>query len=1740
MAYPISSLRNQPTVGLYQVLILTTLLLGLAQNASGQETPTVSIAPPTLAAGDGGHLFEIEGDPDVAENVPGGAWVLTRTGDGAGELTVNVTVTEPAKVEDADGDFVPAANEGAQTVTFADGETTATYRPIEDDGAKEDNGTVTVALATGAGYAVDDTDNSATVAVRDDDERMEFTIDPLDLTVVEGEDAQFHAVLRTTDTDTFTESGDVARVLRARSGLTPGRTAPYPLSWLTEAIETVAPADHETSSRQFSIAASQFAADGDGYAARHELESIGTSTDTDDEGPERFIARLLYVPGSETSIAVPATRANIPDLLDGSDVVELDGTNFIAAVVTITNLAPPSISIAGPSIAAGDGGHLFEIEGDPGSAAEVSGGAWALTRTGDGVGELTVNVTVTEPAKVEDADGDFVPAANEGAQTVTFADGETTATYRPIEDDDSREDNGTVTVALATGAGYVVDDTDNSATVAVRDDDERMEFTIDPLDLTVVEGEDAQFHAVLRTTDTDTFTESGDVARVMRARSGLTPGRTAPYPLTWFTQPIETVAPADHEAVSKEVSITASQFVANGDGYAARHELESIGTFTDTDDEGPERFIASLHYHAGSDPSIAVPATRANIPDLLDGSDVVELDGTNFIAAVVTITNLAPPSISIAGPSLAAGDDGHLFEIEGDPGSAAEVSGGAWVLTRTGDTETELDVEVMVSETGSDFVPAANEGAQTVTFTDGETTATYRPIEDDDSREDNGTVTVALATGAGYVVDDTDNSATVAVRDDDERMEFTIDPLDLTVVEGEDAQFHAVLRTTDTDTFTESGDVARVMRMRGGSSPGRTVPYPLSWLTEPIETVEPADHEAVSKEVSITASQFAADSDGYAARHELESIGTFTDPDGEDPERFIASLRYDDDSERSIAVPATRENIPDLQKNGDVVELSGSDFITAVVTINDVPPLPGEQCAGSEDEIRLVDGGDEKEGRVEICADDDTGDHTPARWGTVCDDYWTNDEADVACMALGYERSEPDAGRFLRSRFGAGTGPIWLDDMLCRGDETSLLDCPLAGGRTARDAIGAHNCKSSEVVGVRCMAAGDERTLTVADATVEEGAQLVFQVSLNEAADWGVTVNYQTRNGTATAGLDYEEVNGTLTFAAGETEKTVTVVTLDDSVDDGGETLILHLRHASGARIESAKATGTIHNSDPLPKGWLSRFGRTSASHVVDMLGARFDEAGRADNRFTLGGHTMDLRSSFRRAPESGDTMARATDDTVSRLMPGQSRYDAQEGQTSEATPLEHAIWNLLTNSNLQSDTRRFLSGSSFDLSLSDSSPADLERGQAPVETITAVPESPGHWSLWGRGALTQFSGQDTGVNINGDVLTGLLGVDYARNRWLAGMALAYHDGNGSYTSTRNAGTGDLDSTLVSVNPYLRYALTERLSVWGTLGYGTGRLELRQELRGQSKNSDEFLTPTPSVGAGYDTRGQSNITPDLAGGHDNEDVTLTPALVPGEVIETDMSLTMGALGLRGVVYASASTELALKTDALWVRTSSDETDGMQDASADVSRIRLLLAGRHQRVMANDAMLSPSFELGVRYDDGDAETGFGMELGGGLRYTDALLGLTVETKARALLAHEDGGYEEWGVGGSLSLDPGRLGRGLALRLDSGWGLAESGAQALWQRQTTAGIAPQHDIAAQGRVIAELGYGLDVPWTYSILTPYSGMEWTGAHRTLRLGWRYTLGRQLSLSLDGERREDGHTPPEYALMLRTVLPW
>ena len=80
-------------------------------------------------------------------------------------------------------------------------------------------------------------------------------------------------------------------------------------------------------------------------------------------------------------------------------------------------------------------------------------------------------------------------------------------------------------------------------------------------------------------------------------------------------------------------------------------------------------------------------------------------------------------------------------------------------------------------------------------------------------------------------------------------------------------------------------------------------------------------------------------------------------------------------------------------------------------------------------------------------------------WGTVCDDGWSSNDARVVCRQLGFGSLGLP---YYSSRFGHGSGPIWLDNVLCTGIETLLLNCSHLGFNVTR------SCSHSEDAGVRC------------------------------------------------------------------------------------------------------------------------------------------------------------------------------------------------------------------------------------------------------------------------------------------------------------------------------------------------------------------------------------------------------------------------------------------------------------------------------------------------------------------------------------------------------------------------------------------------------------------------------------------------------------------------------------------------
>ena len=89
-----------------------------------------------------------------------------------------------------------------------------------------------------------------------------------------------------------------------------------------------------------------------------------------------------------------------------------------------------------------------------------------------------------------------------------------------------------------------------------------------------------------------------------------------------------------------------------------------------------------------------------------------------------------------------------------------------------------------------------------------------------------------------------------------------------------------------------------------------------------------------------------------------------------------------------------------------------------------------------------------------------------------------------------------------------------------------------------------------------------------------------FTVSLAAAYDQAVTVNYATANGTATAGSDYQSKTGSVTFAPGETSKTITVAVIGDRLKESNETFFVNLSGAIGGEITDSQGLGTILNDD--------------------------------------------------------------------------------------------------------------------------------------------------------------------------------------------------------------------------------------------------------------------------------------------------------------------------------------------------------------------------------------------------------------------------------------------------------------------------------------------------------------------------------------------------------------------------------
>jgi aryl-phospho-beta-D-glucosidase BglC (GH1 family) len=234
----------------------------------------------------------------------------------------------------------------------------------------------------------------------------------------------------------------------------------------------------------------------------------------------------------------------------------------------------------------------------------------------------------------------------------------------------------------------------------------------------------------------------------------------------------------------------------------------------------------------------------------------------------------------------------------------------------------------------------------------------------------------------------------------------------------------------------------------------------------------------------------------------------------------------------------------------------------------------------------------------------------------------TNDDVGPPSISIGDSRfaegstANPGKGTFTVTLSAASTAPVTVTYATANGTATAGSDyvaksgtLTFAAGETSKTitvvAIGdsaveanegfrvvlsnPSGAKIADGTGVGTITNDDVvPTIRISDSTLAEGSAAkpgkgTFTVTLSAASTAPVTVSYTTANSTATAGSDYVAKSGTLTFAAGETSKTVTVAAIGDSAAEANEGFKVVLSSPSGAKIADGTGVGTITNDDMAP-----------------------------------------------------------------------------------------------------------------------------------------------------------------------------------------------------------------------------------------------------------------------------------------------------------------------------------------------------------------------------------------------------------------------------------------------------------------------------------------------------------------------------------------------------------------------------
>ena len=573
---------------------------------------------------------------------------------------------------------------------------------------------------------------------------------------------------------------------------------------------------------------------------------------------------------------------------------------------------------------------------------------------------------------------------------------------------------------------------------------------------------------------------------------------------------------------------------------------------------------------------------------------------------------LSSPTNATLGDAMATGmindDDESLPTVGASDASASEGDAVAFTVSLSAASSQQVTVQYATSdgtaESGTDYTGASG----TLTFGANETSKTVSVATTSDSAdEENETFTLTLssptnaalgdATATGTINDD-DGAPTVSVSDasatEGDAVGFTVS---LSAASGRHVQvsFLAHVGTGDTassDDFDYLGGAAIIVA-------GQTS------VTVDVPTTDDA---VVEEDETFT---LTLSSPTNATLGDAMATGTIIDDDGSSSPRVRVSDASATEGAAvdftvSLSAASSQQATVQYATSAGTAE-SGTDFTAALGTLT----FAANETSKTVSVATTSDSADEENETFTLTLSSPTnatlGDATAT--GTINDDDGASPALTASfedmpsshdganAFTFGLTLSEEPKASFsyktLRDHaFNVTGGAVRTAGRKQQGSNLrwTITVEPNSNGVVTIELPAAQDCNASGAIctddnrplshSLSATVAGPTPAVSVSDASATEGDAVEFTVSLSKASSQRVTVQYATSDGTAESGTDFTAASGTLTFAANETSKTVSVATTSDSADEENETFTLTLSSPTNATLSDATATGTINDDD--------------------------------------------------------------------------------------------------------------------------------------------------------------------------------------------------------------------------------------------------------------------------------------------------------------------------------------------------------------------------------------------------------------------------------------------------------------------------------------------------------------------------------------------------------------------------------